>query len=189
MVCGSARCAPHNFVFLEGARAALTADSACVDGAFTSRPVRGYRAMGRVYAAWALSQTFYRQELWRGLGYTSLEDYLVRNWEANFARRAGEDLLAQIWTWQHGDISNNDVFKGDLPAALRSIQARVLLMPGDHDLYFQVEDNRQELAHLQCAELKPIPSVFGHRAGNPFQGGEDAAFLESAVKQLLEQPA
>ena len=32
--------------------------------------VCGFRVMGRVYAGWALSQTFYRQELWRTLGCT-----------------------------------------------------------------------------------------------------------------------
>jgi homoserine O-acetyltransferase len=186
VVCGSARCAPHNAVFLEGVRAALTADPAYVDGRFIARPERGFRAMGRVYAGWALSQEFYREETWRGIGFSSLEDFLVRNWEANYARRAPEDLLAQLWTWQHGDISAHPDFGGDLPRALASIRARVLLMPGDHDLYFRVEDNRRELVHLKHAELKPIPSIWGHRAGNPFQSQEDTAFLEAAVRQLLE---
>lgn len=185
VVCGSARCAPHNAVFLEGVRAALTADPNYVDGRFVAPPVRGFRAMGRVYAGWALSQEFYRDEVWRDIGFSSLEDFLVRNWEANYARRAPEDLLAQLWTWQHGDISAHADFGGDLPKALGVIRARVLLMPGDHDLYFRVEDNRRELAHLKNAELKPIPSIWGHRAGNPFQCAADAAFIETAVKALL----
>ena len=185
VVCGSARCAPHNAVFIEGVRAALTADPAYLDGAFTARPVRGYRAMGRLYAGWAMSQEFYREELWRTIGFSSLEDYLVRNWEANFSRRDAADLLAQLWTWQHGDISANDRFQGDLPAALQAIEAKVLLMPGDHDLYFRVEDNRRELEHLRHGSLRPIPSVWGHRAGNPAQCPQDAAFIEAAVRELL----
>ena len=99
---------------------------------------------------------------------------------------APEDLLAQLWTWQHGDISAHPDFGGDLAKALASIRAKVLLMPGDHDLYFRVEDNRRELAHLANGELKPIPSIWGHRAGNPLQCPEDARFIESAVKTLLE---
>jgi homoserine O-acetyltransferase len=186
VVCGSARCSPHNAVFLEGVRAALTADPAYLDGAFTARPVRGYRAMGRIYAGWALSQAFYREETWRTIGFTSLEDFLVRSWEASFSRRDAADLLAQLWTWQNGDISANERFNGDLPEALRSIRARVLLMPGDHDLYFRVEDNRRELLHLRNAQLKPIPSIWGHRAGNPAQNPEDAAFIEAAVRDLLD---
>jgi homoserine O-acetyltransferase len=185
VVCGSARCAPHNHVFIEGAKAALTADPAYRDGVFTERPVRGFRAMGRVYAGWALSQTFYREELWRTLGASSLEDYLVTSWETTFARRDPADLLAQFWTWQHGDISANTLYGGDLAKALRSIEARTLLMPGDHDLYFQVDDNRLEMQHLRHAELKPIPSVWGHRAGNPLNQPNDRAFIDAHVKALL----
>ena len=74
-----------------------------------------------------------------------------------------------------------------MPRALAAIRARVLLMPGDHDLYFQVEDNRLELQHLRNAELIPIPSVWGHRAGNPVNQPEDRAFIERHVKALLAQ--
>ena len=185
VVCGSARCAPHNQVFIEGAKHALTADAAYRDGVFTELPVRGFRAMGRVYAGWALSQTFYREELWRSFGASSLEDYLVTYWETAFARRDPADLLAQFWTWQHGDISANPMYGGDLPKALAAIKARTLLMPGDHDLYFQVDDNRLEMQHLVNAELRPIPSVWGHRAGNPVTQQQDRTFIDSHVKALL----
>jgi homoserine O-acetyltransferase len=83
VVCGSARCAPHNRVFIEGAAHALMADPAYQGGVFSAAPLRGFRAMGRVYAGWALSQTFYRDELWRTLGASSLEDYLITHWESN----------------------------------------------------------------------------------------------------------
>ena len=185
VVCGSARCSAHNQVFIEGVKHALMADPAYQDGVFTERPVRGLRAMGRVYAGWALSQTFYREELWRELGASSLEDYLVAYWETGFARRDPADLLAQLWTWQHGDISANPLYQGALPKALAAIRARVLLMPGDQDLYFQVDDNRLEMQHLREGTLQPIPSRWGHRAGNPINQPDDRAFIESRVKALL----
>ena len=174
--CGSARTAPHNFVFLEGVRATLEA---------AATPQQGLRAMGRIYAGWALSQTFYRREMWRGLGFTSLEDFLVRSWEANFLRRDMRDLLAQLWTWQHGDIAANDLYRGDLQMALSGIKAKVLLMPSATDLYFQTDDNREELPHLRYGRLVEIPSVWGHRAGNPRDNPEDAAFIDAQVEALL----
>jgi homoserine O-acetyltransferase len=174
--CGSARTAPHNFVFLEGVRTAVQA---------AKTPEAGLRAMGRIYAGWALSQTFYRREMWRGLGFTSLEDFLVRSWEANFLRRDARDLMAQLWTWQHSDISANDLFRGDLAMALSSIKARVLLMPSATDLYFQTDDNRAELPHLRNARLVEIPSVWGHRAGNPRDIPDELAFLNKQVEDLL----
>ncbi|MDP1748867.1 MAG: alpha/beta fold hydrolase [Reyranella sp.] len=183
--CGSAKTAPHNFVFLEGVRTALHADPHWNGEYFTAKPEAGLRAMGRIYAGWAASQTFYRRELWRGLGFTSLDDFLVRNWEANYLRRDADDLLCQLWTWQNGDISANDLFRGDLEMALSSIKAKVLLMPSATDLYFQTDDNRAELPHLKDAKLVEIPSVWGHRAGNPFANPEDAAFIDAQVEALL----
>jgi homoserine O-acetyltransferase len=94
-------------------------------------------------------------------------------------------LLAQFRTWRNGDISANELYGRDLAKALRAIEARTLLMPGDHDLYFQVDDNRLEMQHLRRAELKPIPSVWGHRAGNPAFQPQDRAFIEKNVKALL----
>lgn len=185
VVCGAARCSPHNRVFIEGVASALTADPAWQDGVFTEKPIRGFRAMGRVYAGWALSQAFYREEAWRELGATSLEDYLITFWEGNFARRDPSDLLAQFWTWKHGDISANTLYNGDFVKALRAIRAKVLLMPGDHDLYFPVEDNQLELVHLRDASLAPIPSIWGHRAGSPTHQVADLLFIEQQVSALL----
>ena len=185
VVCGSARTAPHNQVFLEGVKAALTADAAYRDGWFHERPIRGLKAMARVYAGWALSQAFYREELWRGLGYGTLEQFLVESWEAQFLRRDANDLLAQIWTWWHGNISDNELYGGDLAAALGAITAKALVLPGQTDLYFRVTDNAREVALMANAELRPIPSIWGHRAGNPRDTPEDTAFLRTAVAGLL----
>src|SRR4051812_27835182 len=51
-VCGSAKTSPHNWVFLEGVKAALLADSAFLGGRYTVSPQRGLAAFGRVYAGW-----------------------------------------------------------------------------------------------------------------------------------------
>jgi hypothetical protein len=74
-----------------------------------------------------------------------------------------------IWTWQHADISANELYDGDLVKALSAISADVLIMPSTTDLYFAVGDKEREVAHMRPAELRPIPSIWGHRAGNPTQ--------------------
>ena len=130
-------------------------------------------------------QAFYREEVWRRIGFSSLEDFLVGSWEANFRRRDANDLLAMLWTWQHADISANELYGGDLAKALGSIAADAIVMPCETDLYFTVEDNRREVARMPRAELRPIPSIWGHRAGNPALNPEDAQFIDAAVKQLL----
>lgn len=183
-LCGSARTSVHNKVFLEGVRATLTADKAWHDGYFAERPVTGLRAMGRVYAGWAMSQAFYREKLYLGAGFSSLEDWLVRSWEANFLRRSGDDLLASLRTWERSDISDNPVHGGDLDAALGAITARSMIMPSRTDLYFTAEDSEAETAKMPNATFRPIESIWGHRAGNPALNPADAAFIHQAVRDL-----
>lgn len=186
-VCGSARTSVHNRVFLEGVRAALTGDPSWQGDHFSDHPRRGLRAMGRVYAGWAMSQAFYREKLYEQVGYASLEDFLVRSWEANFLRRDAHDLLASLDTWLASDISDNEIYQGDLPKALGAISARTLVMPSRTDLYFTPEDSRLETAMMPNAEFRPIESIWGHRAGNPTLSPADEAFLREAVAELLGQ--
>src|SRR5260370_1926417 len=82
--CGSAKTAPHNFVFLEGVRTAVQA---------AATPEDGLRAMGRIYARRALRQTFHRREIGRGLGFTALEAFLVRSLGTRVPRRPASDLF------------------------------------------------------------------------------------------------
>lgn len=97
-LCGSARTAHHNFVFLEGVKAALTADEIWRSGK-DEKPTVGLRAVARVYAGWGFSQPFYRDELWRQLGFASLEEFLVGFWEGFWLKRDPANLLAMLSTW------------------------------------------------------------------------------------------
>lgn len=179
---GSARTAPHNFVFLEGIRSALETD--LQDG--KARPEVGIRAFARVYAGWGFSQPFYKQELWRQLGFSSLEDFLFNFWETFFLKRDHRNLLTLIWTWQQGDISNNPVFGKDLPKALGAIKAKTLLLCPERDLYFPPDDNRDEMEHLKNAEMVVIPGVWGHFAGGGINK-EDTDFIDRHLKELLSK--
>lgn len=184
--CGSAKCSRHNFVFLEGVKAALTADAAFADGWYKEKPQRGLRAMARVYAGWGFSQAFYRQNLdIKTLGYSSLEDFLVAFWEGFFLPKDANNLLTMLWTWQNGDISANEKFKGDFDKALGAIKCKAFVMPGQTDLYFPPEDSQYEVSKMPNAELRPIPSVWGHFAGGPGTNPVDVKFLDNALKELL----
>jgi homoserine O-acetyltransferase len=183
-IAGSAKTSPHNQVFLEGMKAALTADSAWKNGLYIEPPVVGLRAMGRCWAGWALSQAFYRQHLFRELGFASLEEFLTDFWEKLFLKRDANNMLAQIWTWQHSDISDNSLYNGDFVRALQAIKARTIVMPGETDLYFPPEDSIYEVNHLPNAELKTIPSVWGHYAGGS-ANTKDVDFVDNNLKRLL----
>jgi homoserine O-acetyltransferase len=186
--CGSARTATHNRVFLKGLMAVLeAAPEHTGNGRFAAEPVAALRAFGRIYAGWGLSQDFYRAGLHQtALGAPDLDTFLRTDWEERFARRRAADLYAQLRTWEAADISRDERYGGDLSKALAAIEAHVLLMPGETDLYFRVADNEAELAHLRRAELRPIPSIWGHRAGNPATNPDDASFLRNAVRSWMQ---
>lgn len=184
-IVGASRCSRHNAVFLEGVKAALTADAAFAGGRYAAPPATGLRAIGRVYAGWGFSQAFYRaQEDRNAFGYATLEEFLSGFWDPFFAGKDANDLLAMLWTWRHADVADNDLFRGDVSAALGAIAARAFVMPCETDLYFPPEDSAREVAMMPNAELIPIPSIWGHFAGsrgNP----RDAAFIDAALKRLL----
>ena len=187
ILCGSARTSTHNQVFLLSLQATLEAAAEHVGGGrFSASPRLAMRAFARNYAGWAMSQDWYRADLHRtSTGAATLDEFLDRHWEPGFAARAAEDLYAQASTWLASDISANELYGGDLTRALQAIRARVLLMPARTDLYFPVADNAAEIAHLTHAELRPIPTIWGHRAGAPQSDATDLAFVRSAVRDWL----
>ena len=184
-LCGSARTSPHNYLFLEGVKAALLADAAFAEGWYQMPPVKGLRAFSRVYAGWLFSQDFFREQEYRKIGLASLED-TVRFLEGYFRQRDANDLLAMLWTWQHADISANERYQGDFAAALGAIKARAIVMPGETDLYFRVRDNELEVAQMPNAALRPIPSIWGHAAAFGVHP-PDNAFIDVALNELLAE--
>jgi len=189
VVCGSARTSLHNRVFLSGLLRTLEAAPEYLgNGRFSAEPVAALRAFGHIYAAWGLSQDFYRARLFEtALGYPDLATFLKTEWEDSFGSLRAANLYAQAMTWQEADVSAGEPHQGDLAAALSSISARVLLMPGETDLYFRVADNEAELAHLRHGELAVIPSVWGHRAGSPAGIPADEKFLTRTVRSFLDR--
>jgi homoserine O-acetyltransferase len=186
--CGSAKTSAHNWVFLEGVKAALTADRTWQGGHYQHPPEQGLRAFGRVYAGWAYSQAFFREGLYTRLGFESVEA-LLGWWEADHLTWDANDLLAKLWSWQQADISDNPLYQGDIQQALQAIQARAIVMPGATDLYFTPEDSELEVRDMPNAELRVIPSVWGHCAGGPDRNPEDTTLIEQAIRDLLNERA
>jgi homoserine O-acetyltransferase/O-succinyltransferase len=183
-VCGSARTSPHNWVFLDGVKAALEADTTFEGGNYVTPPLRGLAAFGRVYAGWAYSQAFFRERLYEQLGHASPQA-LLSAWAREHQQYDANDLLCMLSSWQRADISDNPLYGGDLPKALAAIEARAIIMPCSTDLYFTVDDSRLEVQLLPHAELRVLDSKFGHTAGGPGRIPRDTAFVEAAIVDLL----
>ena len=184
--CASAKTSEHNFVFLEGVKAALCADPIWNNGDYSSPPIEGLKAFGRVYAGWAFSQSFFREKKYKELGFKNIEELLidwendhVNNWDAN-------NLLTKLLTWQQNDISTGPIYNNNFTEALNRIKAKAILMPCSHDLYFPAEDNEFEVKHMQNAELRKFDSIWGHCVANPGNDKNFEVALDNAINDLLK---
>ena len=181
--CASAKTSIHNHVFLEGVKAALIADQNWNNGNYKSPPIAGLKAFGRVYAGWAFSQDFFREELYKKLGFQT-EEELLKDWENDHAKNwDANNLLSKLKTWQLNDISKGPLYKNNYVKALKSIKAKTILMPCNQDLYFRTKDNEYEKKLIPNVSLRPFNSPYGHCAANP---GNDKNFEKKLDKNIAE---
>ncbi|MFC9884252.1 alpha/beta fold hydrolase [Streptomyces libani] len=175
-VCGAPVTSEHNQVFLAGLAAALTADGGAE---------RGRRAAGRLFAGWGTSHPFWARQTYRELGFATREDYLTGFWEEFFvAGPATADLLAMVRTWESADVGATPGAGGSAEAALASVTAEAVVLPGALDQCFAAADEERVARTLPHAVLEAIPGVWGHLAG----AGADAAdreFVGGALRRLL----
>ncbi len=184
-ICGNAKEYPFGYVRLEGAKSALMADSAWNGGRYQSPPEEGLKALARHWASWGVSQEWWRREIYRELGFDSIEERLLAA-EAGWLGRDANNLLWQAKMWQRHNVGDSPGFDGDFEGALRSIEARVLLMPSETDLYFPAADAEYESQFIARATLVPIPSIWGHGAGAG-RGPGDAEFLNKTLGDFLRR--
>ncbi|MBD1593771.1 alpha/beta fold hydrolase [Arthrobacter sp. S1_S22] len=181
-VAGAARCSPHNFVFLEGVRAALTTDQAYDGGRYSSPPVSGLRAFGTVYAGWAYSQEFFRNGTYRELGYSDV-GHVLNDWADDHEHMDANNLLTVLGAWQRADVGSPA--RGGFEAALGRIRARCIVMPSTSDLYFPEADSRIEADLIPGAEFRPLQSNLGHIAGRPGIRAAETEQIADAMRALL----
>lgn len=211
-ICTSARTSGHNYAFLEGPIAAMTSSidyvawkqvkAKLAEGVDVGqhlkevKPKKGLAAWARTYAAWLTSAKWFRDREWEKMGCKDLEEWMGLR-EAGYAEWDADDLLTKARMWQMGDVGSTK--KGEaaqlrhapgddqgLGEALKSITAKVLLMPCRTDQYFPPEDNEGELKHLKYGTLAVIESSWGHIAGggaNP----ADIVFMDARIAEHMQR--
>lgn len=174
---GTARTSPHNRLFCLSLRQALTADRHWNGSGFDAPPSQGLLTYALIYASWAASQPFFR-------GITEpVELHVERQWLPHYQRHDPRDLIAMLDTWLAHDVSAG----GDLAKVLGGIKARAAVVAGSHDLYFPVDDLRDDATLIPGAQLHILDSELGHRAGNPHSSPGEQRQLRRIVDDLLLQ--
>jgi homoserine O-acetyltransferase len=185
-IAGTARNKPHCGLIAQSFIDAMTSDPAFRDGYYkTSDDVRqGLVRHARAFAVTGLCQEFFKQELWRSVGFTSLDDFLVGFLGGYFLPMDPNNLILMARKWQRGDVSR--LAGGDLAAALKRVKAKTTVMALSTDMFFPPADVEDDAKLVPGARFKVIQTSFGH-AGLFSIEPTFAPQVDAELRELLAQ--
>lgn len=181
---GTAKTTPHDYLWVRAHENALKSDPAWADGFYKKATdvAAGLRRHAEVWSVMGLCPAFYKQEVWRGLGFDSLDDFISGFWEAYFAPMDPNNLIWMGWKWRHGDVSRHT--DGDLAQALGRISATTVVVAFGNDMFFPPADIEAEAAQIKGAEYRLIDSLWAHFAMFCMDDGDKAA-IDQVFSDLL----
>jgi homoserine O-acetyltransferase len=187
-IAGTARNTPHDFLFTRTLIDAITSDPGWSGGEYASNEevAEGLKRHARIWGVVGLSTEFWKQEVWRGLEFGSMDEFIDDFLEPYFTVMDPNDLLTQAWKWQRGDVTRHT--GGDLAAALGRITAKTFVMPISEDMFFPPRDCRSEQEMIANSELRVIDDIGGHLA----LFGTAPTFMpqiDQHLAELLDSPA
>lgn len=163
-IAGTAKCTPHNSLYVDVFSEALTSDPEYKQGAYQDAHCceEGLKRLAHVFALMGVSSEFYKQQAWNRLGFGSKKACIENFWEAWFKPMDPNALLAMAQKWQSGDSSI--LANGNLELALNRIKAKTTMIAFEQDMFVPPSDMADEQQHIPHSELKIIPSLMGHFA-------------------------
>jgi homoserine O-acetyltransferase/O-succinyltransferase len=120
------------------------------------------------------------KELYKTLGFSSVEDFVSRFWEAFWLPQDPNNLLVQIRKALAADPSPD----GDLERALAGITAKTLVVAFTGDPMFPPDECRIDADRIPNATFQQVPSVFGHLATFALSE-QDVRAVDGALRTLL----
>lgn len=182
-IAGTARSTSHNKLLVQTFKEAIMSDPHWESGWYADHAVhQGLRRHAHLFAASGFSADLYAHEGWRGIGFTSAEDFVTNFVEAHFLPQDPNDLLLMLNKWQNGDVGR--MAGGSLKAALSRITARMAVIAIKEDVFFPLADIEAEQKMIANSELKVVSSPWGHLALFGVDSGYNTA-IDSHLKALL----
>lgn len=163
-IAGTARATSHNKLLVETFENAITSDPQWDGGWYTDAALvhRGLRRHARLFAASGFTAKLFNSEGWRGLGFSSREDFVTGFVEGHFLPQDPNNLLTMLRKWHSGDVSRTT--NGCLKSALGMIKARMAIIAIKDDLFFPLPDIQSEANMTPNSSLKVVSSEWGHLA-------------------------
>ncbi|MFG1477983.1 alpha/beta fold hydrolase [Xanthobacter sp. V4C-4] len=183
-IAGTARGTAHNRLLVDTFIDALASDPAFDGGWYPDAAAvhRGLRRHARVFAASGFTQELFNTAGWRGLGFTTTEDFLTAFVENHFLPQDPNNLILLARKWRDNDVSR--LAGGDLGAALRRITAKTTVIAIAEDVFFPLKDIAAEQALIPGSSLATVSSTWGHLALFGVDPGYTAA-IDAHLKDLL----
>jgi homoserine O-acetyltransferase/O-succinyltransferase len=187
-IAGTARTTDHTAAYVDTLVEAITSDPGWAGGWYEApSAVRdGLRRHARLWAVMGASPAMYAQTLWRGLGFSSVEDFMLGLLDATFLPLDANSLLVQAWKWRHADAGR--VTGGDLAQALGRIRAKTFVMPISTDMFFTVADCQAEQRLIPGSEFRVLDTAWGH-IGVMGMDPNYMAQADAALRDLLASSA
>jgi homoserine O-acetyltransferase len=181
---GTARTPVHNQVFIDTHVELMISDPEFRNGFYADSADLhvGLRRHAVAFSLMGLSAAFYRDELWRDLGFVSADDFRQGFIRGYFAPMDPNNLLTQARKWRAGDVSIHA--GGDLAAALGRITAQFFVTPFSEDLFFPPADCEAECALVPNGHYRPIETPMGH-FGMFCLREQDQVAIDAVIAEML----
>ena len=123
---------------------------------------------------------FYREGLWRSVGFASLDDF-IRGVFEGFTRSTPGNLVSVVRKTLRADPSAG----GDVAAALNRITAKTFVFAFTGDPMFPAEECKVDADRIQHAKFREISSLGGHLATFALFE-QDKQAVDGAIREALE---
>jgi homoserine O-acetyltransferase len=172
---------------LEMLRQSIMADPKFNGGNYAANdpPEQGMRLWSGWLSGVIVRTPVYQEELYPKGGADEIK-YLKGVQDAGWKRMDAVDWIYQSWAYDQHNVGTTQGFNGDVPAALRSIKAKTLILAGSIDLLNPEYEAMEAAKHIPGVKYVAINDrrPMGHLSGagatapeNEMQNREIAAFL------------
>ncbi len=148
-----------------------------VDGGAVNR---GKRIIGHMAALTHPTKIFYRKQLWRQLGFSSVDDFVARSWESYWLPHDPNDLVLQARKASLADPAHG----GDIASTLSTISAKAIIAAVEGDAMFPPEDGEVDASRVPQSIFRKLESESGHLATFALSSSDQFA-IDGVIAEIL----
>jgi homoserine O-acetyltransferase len=184
---GTAKVTDHNYLWVKSHEDALKSDPNFNNGFYKDSADChvGIRRHSQLWGVMGLCHAFYREQVWKDIGFNSTKDFQHGFWDNYFLPMDPNNLNCMSWKWRHGDVSRHT--NGNLKEALEKIKAKTYVVAFSHDMLFPVEDCENEQKMIPNSKLYIVETLWAH-FGMFCVSSNEKDQIDRIVSELLNEP-